>query len=155
MTVTPSLILFWMLRLAPSEPHAQTFQETAEAIAKAANSDRDPLDAAATLTAIAFYESHFDPSAVSRTDDPTRSYGVFQLSTQWVKPPVPIYTQASIALFLARDSLKRCGSLAMYASGSCGNGKEAAKDREKLAAKIKHPAILEARLPKRYKVHMI
>ena len=87
MTVTPSLILFWMLRLAPSEPHAQTFQETAEAIAKAANSDRDPLDAAATLTAIAFYESHFDPSAVSGSFSPSVS---FSPSASAPSPPAAI-----------------------------------------------------------------
>lgn len=151
--ISSALILHWMLTLAPSEPHVSTFEKTAEAIAKAANEDANPIEAAATLTALGFYESHFDPSAISRNDDPTRSYGLFQISIQWARPPVPLYSQAVIALQLARDSLQRCGSLAMYASGSCHAGIEAAEERMKLAYRLMNPQYLEPKLPAVKKHH--
>ena len=148
-----SLVLFWMLKLAPTSPGLPAFEETAESITEASNKDGDPLDAAATLTAVGFYESHFVPNAWSKHSDPVRSFGIFQLSLQWIILPAPLSYQAEVALKLVRDSYARCGSLAMYASGSCKLGREAADDRAKLAWNLKNPAILEQCLPAIKKHH--
>lgn len=150
--VTSAIILKWMLSLVSFSPHLSTFPRTASAIALVCNEDPDPLDAATWLVSIAYYESKFDQQAVSRKDDPTHSYGLFQVSSEWAKPPFEPESQARLALRLVRDSLARCGSLAMYTSGRCDIGKEEAERRGKLAAKLKQglmPGVyLEANYPK-------
>ena len=134
--ITAALILKWMIMLVPSCPHVITFPETADAIATVANEDSDPVNAAAYLVAIGFYESHFDPVAWSHKEDPTRSFGLFQLSVEWLELPASPLHQAKVALWLVRDSQKRCGSLAEYTSGKCTIGRDAAKDREALAKRL-------------------
>lgn len=151
--IGPALILHWMTTLAPHESFASTFPETANAIAETANLDKDPIDAAATLTAIGFFESHFNPGAISKLEDGTHSYGVFQLSIQWIRPPAPIRSQAYLALLLARDSKARCGTLAMYASGSCDDGLSEASARAKLAAKLKIRIYVEVNIRFRKRNH--
>jgi hypothetical protein len=135
--VTPALILHWMFFLVPLAPHSDSFEETAKIIADVANAEPDALDAAATLTAIGYYESHFDPLAISKDSDPTLSYGIFQVSTQWMRFPASIRAQAETALRLVRDSWVRCGTLAEYTSGSCREGVKEAADRAKVAYRLK------------------
>lgn len=134
--VSKSLILAWMLHLLPNSIHKTSFQSTAQAIADAANEDPNPLDAASLLTAIARYESNFEIDAVSKPSDSTKSFGLFQISKQWMIMPASAYQQAVIALHLIRASQKRCGNLDEYTSGRCEFGKKAALDREKLAKKL-------------------
>ena len=134
--VSPELVLLWMTRLSPNSPQ-KNFPEIANAIARVANEDIDPLDAAAMLTALGRCESNFDLYARSKPEDMTISLGIFQISTQWMVFPASPYQQASIALFLIRDSQKRCGDLSEYTSGSCGSGKKAADERMGYAERSK------------------
>jgi len=137
--ISPALVLAWMTRLVPSSPHAPAFPAVAAAIAEAANEDPDPLDAAATLTAIGYFESHFDPGA--RSDprrDPTRSKGPFQLSEPLPPEPLPLVWQARRALVLVRDSQTACGDLTRYASGHCAIAPLVAAERSRVAYRLVH-----------------
>ena len=141
-----AMVLAWMLRLSPNVPHAD-FPFIAEAIAQVANEDSNPLDAAATLTAIGRFESNFDLYALSKPEDTTTSLGVFQLSTRWIRFPISPYEQAATALWLIRDSQFRCGTLAEYTSGNCYNGIIEAADRSKLAVRLQSEMFFEPALP--------
>lgn len=144
--VSSALILLWMTRLSPNSPQ-KNFPEIAEAIAKAANEDADPLDAAAILTAIGRCESNFDLYARSKPEDTTVSLGIFQISTQWILFPASAYQQASIALFLVRDSQKRCGDLSEYTSGSCSAGQKAADEWAGYADRLKSSYFVDYSTP--------
>ena len=131
------LVLVWILHLAPpSAPPPRALQALADGIAEAASEDPAPLDAAALLVAVAYYESRFDLNAVSDHRDPTVSVGAFQLSVEWIRLPASPYIQAKTALGLMRDSQLRCGSLAMYASGQCDAGRIEGDRRARLAARL-------------------
>jgi hypothetical protein len=135
--ISAALVLSWMNHLVPLSPHKVTFDALSEGIAEAANEDPDPVDAAATLVAIGYYESHFNLDAVSSEDDPATAIGYPQVSTEWIKFPASPTFQSKMALSLIRDSQTRCGTLAEYASGSCDSGRDEGARRAKLAAKLK------------------
>lgn len=137
--VTTALILMWMTRLVPVSPHSAEFPSVAEAIVGAANEDLDPFDAAAFLVAIGYYESHFDPYALSRKDDPTKSYGPWQIAEKRAQT-APLNWQARRALLLVRDSQMRCGDLTQYASGHCGVAPLTAAARSQVAYRLVHVA---------------
>jgi len=137
--VTTALVLMWMTRLVPVSPHSAEFPSVAEAIVDAANEDEDPLDAAAFLTAIGYYESHYDPHALSRADDPTKSYGPWQLAEKRAKTAT-LDWQARRALVLIRDSQTRCGDLTQYASGHCAVAPLIGWDRARMAYRLVHGA---------------
>ena len=137
MIISPAIVLAWMLRLTPDRLHNSTYPGIAEGIARAANEDPDPLDAAVTLTAIARFESVFTVDALSRPDDPAKSIGLFQLSTRWILFPASPYHQAKTALWLVRASQERCGTLAEYTAGTCRGGTLAAAERYRLAARLR------------------
>jgi hypothetical protein len=143
MPISPELVLAWMLRVAP-ESGARA-RPIAEGIATAANEDERPLDAAATLVAVGFYESRFDLYAVSPASDPAETVGVYQVWTKWLLFPASPEHQAKTALWLLRDSQRRCHSLAQYVSGRCDAGLWEAHRREMLASKLEFPEFLEPR----------
>ena len=133
--ITTALILMWMTRLVPVSPHSAEFPEVAEAIAAAASEDLDPLDATAYLVSIGYHESHYDPHAVSREDDPTKSYGPWQLADKKAKT-ASLGWQAFRALALLRDSQTRCGDLTQYASGRCNVAVLIGWDRARVAYRL-------------------
>lgn len=148
-------VLAVMMKLQPTAPREvlATYGETSEAIADAAT--RDPLFSgedgairtASVLLAIAFYESHFIPTAIG---DHGRSFGLFQINAT----NFPNLTgnallsprdAAPIAIKLIRTSLRNCGEfpwnerLGWYAAGrgQCREaGRKASKPRMFLADKI-------------------
>lgn len=114
----------------------------AEAITSASNDDDDSLDAAARLTVIGYFESDYCPDAVSGPEDPTWSYGPWQLSSIWLPPlPISLDWQAHRALALVRESQTRCGDLTLYVSGHCHGAPEVAAKRDALVSKILHGAL--------------
>ena len=132
MIITAALVLVWMNRIEPSP--APYKRAVAQAIADAANADKDPVDAAAQLTAIGYYESGFYPDAISSSEDPTWSYGPWQLADVWLPPlPVSLDWQARRALELVRESQARCGDLTRYVSGHCQGAPSVAATRASLA----------------------
>ena len=150
-------VLAVMNRLQPSAPHTwlETYQETSEAIADAANAAPlfegadGPMRTASVLLAIAFYESKFYPNAVDRDG---HAYGIFQIEAK----TVPELTAnvllvpreaAPVALNLIRTSLKICGKfpwserLGWYAAGGNGckeGGRKVSRSRMFLSNKIMH-----------------
>lgn len=152
--VTTALVLAWMTRLVPVDPHSAEFPLVAEAIVEVANADPDPLDAAAFLVAIGYYESHFFIRAVSRKDDPTRSWGPWQLADVRAKT-YPLGWQAKRALEFVRDTQTRCGDLTQYASGHCTVAPLIAADRARMAYRLSHgtfPGVyIEPRIPLLFK----
>jgi hypothetical protein len=137
--ITTALVLMWMTRLVPVSPHSAEFPEVAEAITAAASTDRDPLDAAAFLTSIGYFESHYNPHAVSKADDPTKSWGPWQLSERRAMT-ASLGWQAFRALALIRDSQTRCGDLTQYASGHCDVAVVIGWDRARMAYRLVHGA---------------
>ena len=169
MIVSPALVLMWITRLEPATTYQSPFgvrafsalakEAVAAAVAKAANEDDDPLEAAAELVAIGYFESGFVPDAISRAEDPTWAYGPWQLSDLWLPPlPVPLGWQASRALYLVRDSEEHCGDLTRYVSGHCRGAPGVAAARSRLAQKILRAdlpgAYLEPSLPPVVRVHV-
>lgn len=136
--VSSKLVFAWMKTLDKKKANLSL----AEAIAKVANDDPVPKEAAAKLVAISYYESHFDLKAKSKPSDPAKAIGAYQISLEWIKKEdrdqflEDPEAQTSLALMLLRDSQMRCGDLAQYASGSCDRGREEAVLRERIAYKL-------------------
>lgn len=140
--VTTALVLMWMTRLIPIGTHCRSggvvsLPSVAEAIASAANDDDDEFNAAAYLAAIGYYESGYCIDAVSGPEDPTWSYGPWQLSEIWLPPlPISLDWQAHRALALVRESQARCGDLTLYVSGHCHGAPGVAAKRDVLVKRF-------------------
>ncbi|WP_394849644.1 hypothetical protein LZC95_19605 [Pendulispora brunnea] len=138
-------ILVLMLLVQPTAPWANTYEETARAIAHVV-AEEEPLfdgpdgraQTAATLVSLAFFESRFDQRAQG---DAGHSTGLFQSWGGGAALFDP--TRATRAALAAmRESLHRCRHrpsaerLASYASGSCDRGRAASRVRMALAARL-------------------
>lgn len=143
------LVASWMAALVPSAPWSDTFEDTAEAIADAAESRPflgTPERTAALLTAWAFHESTFKPAAHG---DGGRSIGLFQIqprtlgiSDAWLLED-PGFASRTAARLLA-TSARLCKAMATndqyswYASGKCNAaGARASRIRVSTAAHLK------------------
>lgn len=109
--MTEAMVLGWMLRLAPYSPWLETYQETAAAIAYAAESDplfggkHGSVRTAALLTAVAFYETRFRTSAVGEGG---RAFGLYQIRPPASGPAVTanLLLNAKTASLVAIDRLR-------------------------------------------------
>jgi Transglycosylase SLT domain len=131
-------VLSLLLFLQPDVPWRASYEETARAIATAAE-QAEPLfpgadgraRTAALLVAVAYHESRFDPNAVG---DGGRSFGLFQHQRGGASNFAPAVA-APRALATMRASLNACRArpederLAAYASGRCDRGFAASRAR--------------------------
>ncbi len=131
-------VLSLLLLLQPDAPWRASYEETARAIATAAEL-AEPLfpgpdgraRTAALLVAVAYHESRFDPNAVG---DGGRSFGLFQHQRGGTSNFAPAVA-APRALETMRGSMNVCRArpaderLAAYASGRCDRGLAASRAR--------------------------
>ncbi|HEU4411837.1 MAG TPA: transglycosylase SLT domain-containing protein [Polyangiaceae bacterium] len=138
-------VLSLLLFLQPDAPWRASYDETARAIAEAAER-AEPLfpgpdgraRTAALLVAVAYHESRFDPKAVG---DGGRSFGLFQLQRGGASNFTP-QVAARRSLAMIRSSRNACRDrpenerLAAYASGRCDRGLEASRARMRLGRSL-------------------
>jgi hypothetical protein len=155
MSVPVAWVAALLAALEPSAPWSGTYDKTAEAIARAAESDPVyPVDeqgearTAALLVAVAWYESRFKPDAVSKD---RRAYCLYQLDKSYLPEPAKALADPHLctrtALSLLRRSLETCRArspddrLAFYVSGHCDRGGPESRYRTFLAKKLlkEHP----------------
>jgi hypothetical protein len=141
--------------LEPSAPWSDTYDRTAEAIARAAEAeplypaeDQGEARTASLLVAIAWYESRFKPNAVSKDK---RAYCLYQLDRSYFPEPGKALVDADLctrtAITVLRTSLQRCRArapndrLAFYMSGQCDRGGPESRYRMYLASRLlkEHP----------------
>lgn len=138
------IVMLWLSALAPNGRWVSRYWEISSAIASASEEeplfagDLGPLRTAAYLTAVAYYESTFSPTARG----PAGELGLFQihplhkLNPEVLKDP---YRAAPIAREMMRTSMRECSSLAqderlaLYASGDCRAGRTQSAHRVRLA----------------------
>ena len=142
------LILLWMVMLVPSSPWRATYEETAIAIAETVQEnaplyadDETRIKTAATLVALARFESAFNPTAVG---DNGASHGLYQQQRDGELHDVREATR--VALSQIRISGRICRGrnrgelLGWYAAGGdgCSNprGLQQSRNRMNLAFKL-------------------
>lgn len=154
--VTPEWVHAWMVKLQPEAvtPWNQTYQETAVAIAEAANEDNlfpqkqdGAYRTASLLVAIAWFESRFNPTAIG---DNGTAFGLFQIHAD-ASPGIMANElllprdAARVALRLVRTSFRVCRGepaadrLSWYARGGNGcsdKGHKHSENRMHLADRI-------------------
>jgi hypothetical protein len=148
MSVPVAWVVGLMAALEPSAPWRGTYEKTAEAIARVAESEplyeeRGEERTAALLVAVAWYESRLKPNAKSGNG---QWYCLFQVDKRHLADPQkaledPEYcTRAGIKII--RASMQKCASrphderLAMFMSGACDKGLADSRYRMFLAAKL-------------------
>jgi hypothetical protein len=153
MSVPAAWVVGLLVALEPSAPWRGTYEKTAEAIARVAESE--PLfdnngeeRTAALLVAIAWYESRLKPNAKS-TDG--QFYCLYQVHKNHLADPKKALDDPEVctraAVKILRDSLRLCAKrpenerLAAYMSGVCDRGGVESKYRMFLASKLmkEHP----------------
>lgn len=155
MSVPAAWVVGLLAALEPNAPWASTYERTAEAIARAAESEplfdvaeRGEERTAALLVAIAWYESRLNPSAKSKNG---RFYCLYQLERSHLAEPQKALDDPEVctrtAMKLLRESLAKCKSrapderLAAFMSGQCDRGGPESRYRMFLAKKLakEHP----------------
>jgi hypothetical protein len=155
MTVPVAWVASLLTALEPAAPWRATYEHTAEAIARAAESE--PLFAAeengeertvTILVAVAWYESRFKPTAKSADG---RSLCLYQVDRAYFPEPAKALDDPSLctrtALKILRQSLQQCRGrepnerLAAFMSGKCDRGGAESRYRMFLANKLRkeHP----------------
>lgn len=143
-----------MTALEPTAPWKDTYEATATAIAKAAETaplygENTEEKTATLLVAVAWYESRFKPDAKS-ADGQTMC--LFQVNKRYFEEgetpsdPTACTKQAMVIL---KKSLAKCSSrpqeerLAAFTSGTCDKGVAASRYRTFLAGKLlkEHPVV--------------
>ena len=153
MSVPVHWVVGLMVALEPSAPWRPTYEKTAEAIARVAESE--PLfdkngeeRTAALLVAIAWYESRLRPTAKSRNGQWVCLYQVDKrhlADPQKALDDPEVCTRAAIKII--RASLDKCTKrppeerLAAFMSGTCDKGLTDSRYRSFLASKLlrEHP----------------
>jgi hypothetical protein len=157
MSVPVAWVVGLLVALEPQAPWRGTYGKTAEAIARAAESD--PLfgdhgeeRTAALLVAIAWHESRFKPNAVSANK---QYVCLFQIDKRHLSDPDKALadqeTCTRAAMKIIRASLEKCASkpendrLAIFMSGACDRGVAESRYRMFLAQKLvkEHPMGME------------
>jgi hypothetical protein len=153
MSVPVQWIVGLMVGLEPSAPWRDTFERSAEAIARVSESEpvfeeRGEERTAALLVAIAWYESRFKPTARSKDG---QFLCLFQVDKQRLPDPQKALADPEVcaraAIKIVRASLQRCARspaddrLAMFTSGACDRGVLDSRYRMFLAGKLlrEHP----------------
>lgn len=153
MSVPVQWVVGLMVALEPSAPWRGTFEKSAEAIARVAESepvfDKNGEErTAALLVAIAWYESRLKPTAKSKDGKFVCLYQVDKRNLadpQKALDDPEVCTRAAIKII--RASLKHCAKgpegtrLAQFMSGRCDRGVKDSRYRMFLAGKLlrEHP----------------
>jgi len=157
MSVPAVWVTSLLVALQPQAPWRDTYDKTAEAIAKVAESE--PLfdehgeeRTAALLVAIAWHESRFKPNAKSANG---QYLCLFQIDKRHLSDPDKALTDpetcARAATKILRASLQKCAKnkpderLAVFMSGTCDKGVDGSRYRSFLATKLlkEHPVLRE------------
>lgn len=155
MSVPVTWVVSLMTALEPAAPWKDTYEATASAIAKAAESD--PLfgegseeRTATLLVAIAWYESRLKPSAKSADG---QFMCLFQVDKRYFEEGETPLTDQTVctkkAIGIVKKSLAKCASnpqderLAAFTSGTCDKGLAASRYRTFLGGKLlrEHPVV--------------
>ncbi len=155
MSVPVQWVVGLMVALEPSSPWRGTYEKSAEAIARVAESepvfdDHGEERTAALLVAIAWYESRLKPNARSKDGQFVCLYQVDKrhlADPQKALDDPEVCTRAAIKVI--RASLQQCGvakhpledRLAQFMSGTCTKGVTDSRYRMFLAGKLlrEHP----------------
>lgn len=154
MSVPVAWVVGLMTALEPNAPWRPTFERTAEAIAKIAESeplfeDRSEERTAALLVSVAWYESRLKPTAKSGNG---RWYCLYQIDRRHLPNPQQALDEPEVctraAIKILRQSLERCAThpsperLAQFVSGTCEKGLAESRYRMYLTNKLlkDHPA---------------
>jgi len=148
MSVPVQWVVSLMVALEPSAPWRATYEKTAEAIARVAESEplfeeRGEQRTAALLVAVAWYESRLKPNAKSANG---QWYCLYQVDKRHLPDPEKALTDPEVctraAIKIIKGSLAKCGKrpaeeqLAMFMSGSCDKGLADSRYRMFLAGKL-------------------
>jgi len=153
MSVPVHWVVSLMVALEPSAPWRPTFEKTAEAIARVAESDplfedRGEERTAALLVSVAWYESRLKPNAKSANG---QFLCLYQVDRRHLPDPQKALDDPEVctraALKILKGSLAKCTArpfderLAMFMSGSCDRGLAESRYRMFLATKLlkEHP----------------
>lgn len=153
MSVPVAWVVGLMVALEPQAPWRPTYEKTAEAIARVAESEplwdeRGEERTAALLVAIAWYESRLKPDAKSKNG---QWYCLYQVDKRHLAEPQKALEDPEVcaraALKIIKGSLAKCGGrpseerLAMFMSGACDKGLAESRYRMFLASKLlrEHP----------------
>ena len=153
MSVPVQWVVGLMVALEPSSPWRGTYEKSAEAIARVAESepvfdDHGEERTAALLVAIAWYESRLKPNARSKDGQFLCLYQVDKrhlADPQKARDDPEVCTRAAIKII--RSSLQQCSKralddrLAQFMSGTCDKGVVDSRYRMFLAGKLlrEHP----------------
>ncbi len=160
MSVPAAWVVGLLTALEPEAPWADTFEKTAEAIARVAESeplfdvaDHGEERTATLLVAIAWYESRLKPSATSKNG---RWFCLYQLDRSYLPDAKKSLTDPEMctrsAVKILRRSLEQCKArapeerLAAFMSGQCDRGGVESGYRMFLSNKLmkEHPMPLPA-----------
>jgi hypothetical protein len=148
MSVPVHWVVSLMVALEPSAPWRPTFEKTAEAIARVAESeplfeDHGEERTAALLVAIAWYESRLKPNAKSANG---QWFCLYQVDKRNLPDPQKALDDPEVctraAIKIIRASLQKCGKspyddrLAQFMSGTCDRGLPDSRYRMFLAGKL-------------------
>lgn len=153
MSVPVAWVVGLMTALEPTAPWRPTFEKTAEAIARVAESeplfeDKSEERTAALLVAVAWYESRLKPTAKSGNG---KWFCLYQIDKRHLPDPQKALDDPEVctraAIKIIRESIQKCGSrktderLAMFMSGACDKGLAESRYRMFLASKLlkEHP----------------
>ncbi len=155
MSVPVAWVVGLLAALEPTAPWSDTYEKTAEAIARASESeplfapeDRGEERTASLLVSMAWYESRLKPNAKSRNG---KWYCLFQLGKGYLPNAEKSLTDTEMctraALKQIRRSFDLCKKraveerLASYMSGQCDRGGAESRSRFYLANKLlkEHP----------------
>jgi hypothetical protein len=153
MTVPVQWVVGLMVALEPSSPWRATYEKSAEAIARVAESepvfdDHGEERTAALLVAVAWYESRLKPTAKSKDG---QFLCLYQVDRRHLADPQKALDDPEVctraAIKIIRASLQTCAKrayddrLAQFMSGSCDKGVVDSRYRMFLAGKLlrEHP----------------
>ena len=153
MSVPFQWVVGLMVALEPSAPWRGTYEKSAEAIARVAESeplfdDHGEERTASLLVAIAWYESRLKPSARSKDG---QFYCLYQVDKRHLADPQKALDDPEVctraAIKIVRQSLDRCAKLpfddrlAQFMSGTCDKGITDSRYRMFLGGKLlrEHP----------------
>lgn len=157
MSVPVAWVVGLMAALEPNAPWKGTFERTAEAIARVAESeplfdDHGEERTAALLVSVAWYESRLKPNAKSKNG---LWYCLFQIDKRQLADPEKALSDPEVctraAVKILKKSLRACTSrpegerLAMFMSGRCDHGLADSRYRMFMASRLlrEHPVVRE------------
>lgn len=160
MSIPVSWVVGLLAALEPTAPWRDTYEKTAEAIARVAESeplfaveDQGEERTAALLVSMAWYESRLKPNARSKNG---RWFCLYQLARSYLPNAEQALTDPEMctraAVKVVRKSLDLCKArplnerLAFFTSGQCDRGGVESRYRMFLASKLlkEHPLPLPA-----------